>query len=180
MKLKLIAIALASLAVTTLVHAAEPVVAASPEAQKKMLESSDPQLAANKKLVWDMYRKVVNGGHTEEADKYFTEGYIQHNPNVVSGRDALVKYIKQTRPAVAIQPAVNFPVIAIMAEGDLVLISSVTYADDPMKPGTQYASTHFDLYRIENGKIAEHWDHVPKDPKAQHFNPNTETIKKKP
>jgi predicted SnoaL-like aldol condensation-catalyzing enzyme len=91
-----------------------------------------------------------------------------------------VKYIKQTRPAIAIPPQVTFPLISVMAEGDLVMIASVTYADDPMKPGQQYASTHFDLYRMENGKIAEHWDHVAKDPKAQHFNPNVETIKKKP
>ena len=146
--------------------------------QLALLKSDNPKEAANKKLVFDMYRKFVNAGHTEEADKYFTEGYIQHNPNVVSGRDALVKYIKQTRPAIPIPPTVTFPVIAIMAEDDLVLIASVSYADDPMKPGEQYASTHFDLYRIENGRIAEHWDHVPKDPKAQHFNPNVGTIKK--
>ena len=29
-------------------------------------------------------------------------------------------------------------------------------------PGTRYAGTHFDLFRIENGKIAEHWDPATK------------------
>ena len=143
--------------------------------QQALLKSSDPKLAANKKLVYDMYRIFVNGGHTEEAAKYFTEGYIQHNPNVITGRDAFVAYVKQTRPAVAIPKTVTFPLISIMAEGDMVMIASVSMAADPLKPGEKYANTHFDLYRIENGKVAEHWDHVPKSADAQHFNPNTQT-----
>lgn len=142
--------------------------------QAALLQSSDPHLAANKKLVFDMYRAIVNGGHTELAPRYFTEGYIQHNPNVVSGRDALVAYIKQTRPVRPIPPTIQFPVIALMAEADLVLVASVSYADDPENPGKKYAGTHFDLYRIENGKIAEHWDNVPKDKAAAHFDPNTQ------
>lgn len=142
--------------------------------QMALLQSSDPHLAANKKLVFDMYRAIVNGGHTELATKYFTRGYIQHNPNVVSGRDALVAYIGQTRPVRPIPPTINFPVIAIVAEGDLVLVASVSYADDPDSPGKKYAGTHFDLYRIENGRIAEHWDNVTKDKAALHFDPNTQ------
>ena len=39
-------------------------------------------------------------------------------------------------------------------------------------PGKKYAGMHFDLFRIENGKIAEHWDSVPKDPAMLHFDPN--------
>jgi predicted SnoaL-like aldol condensation-catalyzing enzyme len=71
-------------------------------------------------------------------------------------------------------------VIAIMAEGDLVTIAVVSWADDPEKPGQRYANTHFDMYRIQNGKIAEHWDHVAKSQAAQHFNPNVEAKEKKP
>jgi predicted SnoaL-like aldol condensation-catalyzing enzyme len=147
--------------------------------QLALLKSSDPKLAANKKLVFDMYRAIVQGGHTEMAEQYFTPEYIQHNPNVASGRDALVKYIKQTRPAVPLKPLLDFPVIAVMAEGDLVTIAVVSWADDPEKPGQRYANTHFDMYRIQNGKIAEHWDHVAKSPAAQHFNPNVEAKEKK-
>src|SRR6185369_674119 len=94
--------------------------------QLALLKSSDPKLAANNKLVFDMYRAIVQGGHTEMAEQYFTPGYIQHNPNVVSGRDALVKYIKQTRPAVPLKPLLDFPVISVMAEGDMVTIAVVS------------------------------------------------------
>ena len=143
--------------------------------QAALLQSKDPKLAANKKLVFDMWRAIVQGAHTELAPKYFTKGYIQHNPNVATGRDAMVKYMKATRPERPIDATITFPVITIMAEGDKVLLATVSYSPDPEHPGHKYAGTHFDLFRIENGKIAEHWDSVAKDPAALHFNPNVDS-----
>jgi predicted SnoaL-like aldol condensation-catalyzing enzyme len=143
--------------------------------QAVLLQSSDPKLAANKRLVFDMWRAIIQGAHTELAPRYFTKDYIQHNPNVATGRDAMVQYMKSTRPVRPIEPTIHFPVVAIMAEGDKVLVASVTYSPDPEHPGQKYAGTHFDLFRIENGKIAEHWDSVAKDPAALHFNPNTDS-----
>ena len=142
--------------------------------QAALLHSSDPKLAANKQLVFDMWRTVIQGGHTELAPKFFTPGYIQHNPNVATGRDAMVAFMKSTRPVKPIAPAITFPVVAIMAEADLVLVATVSYSADPENPGRKYAGTHFDLFRIEDGKIAEHWDSVPKDPAMLHYNPNTQ------
>lgn len=160
------------LACAGVAQAQVPPVAAPDEAA--LLKSADPKLAANKKLVYDMYRAIVQGGHTEMASQFFTESYIQHNPNVKSGRDALVAYIKGTRPVRPIEPKMTFPLIALMAEGDLVLVTTVSYSPDPTQPGAKYAGSHFDLYRVENGKIAEHWDSVAKDPAALHYDPNTQ------
>lgn len=143
------------------------------EDQAALLKSHDPQLAANKKLVYDMYRAIVQGGHYEMAEQFFTPGYIQHNPNVASGRDELVKFIRQSRPVRPIPPTMTFPVISIIAEGDMVMVATVTWEEDPEKKGEKYATTHFDLYRVENGLIAEHWDHVPKSSGAKTFDPNT-------
>jgi predicted SnoaL-like aldol condensation-catalyzing enzyme len=140
--------------------------------QMALLKSTDAKLAANKKLVFDMYRAIIQAGRTDLAPQYFTEEYIQHNPNVSTGRNALVAYIKQTRPVRPMEPKITFPVIAIMAEGDLVTVATVSYAPDPESPGKKYANTHFDMYRIENGKIAEHWDHIPKDKANLSFDPN--------
>ena len=142
--------------------------------QTRLIKSADPKLAANKKLVFDMWRAIIQGGHTEMAPQYFTESYIQHNPNVTTGRDAMVAYMNQTRPVCEIDAKMTFPVIAIMADGDLVTVATVSHVDDPTAPGKKYAATHFDMFRIENGKIAEHWDSVAKDPKALHYNPNTQ------
>jgi predicted SnoaL-like aldol condensation-catalyzing enzyme len=109
------------------------------------------------------------------APQFFTQSYIQHNPNVATGLDAMVAYMKATRPVRPIDATITFPVIAIMAEGDLVMVATVSYLPDPENPGKKWAGTHFDLFRIENGKIAEHWDSVAKDPNALHFNPNTDS-----
>jgi predicted SnoaL-like aldol condensation-catalyzing enzyme len=152
------------------VHAQAPPVAAPN--QLALLKSADPKLATNKKLVFDMYRSIVNAGRYDLAEKFFTKGYIQHNPNVASGREQLVEYIRKTRPVRPIPDTIGFPVISIMAEGDMVLVASVEYAEDQEKPGTKYATTHFDLYRVENGLIAEHWDNLQKSKSALTTDPN--------
>lgn len=140
--------------------------------QRALLKSADPKLAANKKVVFDMWRAIIQGGHTELAPKYFTPGYIQHNPNVASGRDAMMAYMKRTRPVRPIEPDIHFPVVGIVAEGDMVVVATVSYAPDPANPSKKYAGTHFDMFRLEGGKIAEHWDSVPKDAAAARTDPN--------
>ncbi|MFM1887320.1 MAG: hypothetical protein RL026_2477 [Pseudomonadota bacterium] len=140
--------------------------------QLPLLQSHDPKLAANKKLVFDMYRTIVNAGRADLADKYFTEEYIQHNPNVKSGKAALVEYIRKTRPARPIPDQITFPVISIIAEGDMVSVATVSYEDDLERPGEKYVTTHFDLYRIENGLIAEHWDNVGRSTSSASKDPN--------
>ena len=161
-----------SMACVGVTHAQVPPTPAPDQAA--LLKSADPRLAANKKLVFDMWRAIIQGAHTELAPKYFTKDYIQHNPNVATGRDAMVAYMKATRPVRPIDPTITFPVIAIMAEGDLVMVATVSHTPDPQAPDQKVAGTHFDLFRIENGKIAEHWDSVAKDPNALHFDPNSQ------
>ena len=92
-----------SMACVGVTHAQVPPTAAPDQAA--LLKSADPQLAANKKLVFDMWRAIIQGAHTELAPKYFTEDYIQHNPNVATGRDAMVAYMKATRPVRPIKTA---------------------------------------------------------------------------
>jgi predicted SnoaL-like aldol condensation-catalyzing enzyme len=161
----------------TVVAQVPPVVAPD---QIALLKSDDPKLAANKKLVFDMYRAIINAGRADLADKFFTESYIQHNPNVASGRQALVDYIRKTRPTRPIPEVIGFPLISIVAEGDMVLVASVEYQDDSEKPGEKYTTTHFDLYRMENGLIAEHWDNVLKSKAALSTDPNITNKPNKP
>jgi len=47
---------------------------------------------------------------------------------------------------------------AILADGDYVLLSFVQERADPKDASKQYTTTWFDLFRIEDRKIAEHWD----------------------
>ncbi len=174
--MKVVAITIAALLACAAAIAAPAFVPTPPtwvKDQKLVLESRDPGLAANKKLVFDMWRAIIQGGHTELAPKYFATDYIQHNPNIGSGRDTMVAYMRATRPVRPIEPDIHFPVIAMVAEGPYVVVATVSYAPDPANPSKKYAGAHFDMFRIANGKIAEHWDNLPKDPALLHTDPNT-------
>jgi predicted SnoaL-like aldol condensation-catalyzing enzyme len=160
----------AATAATGLALAQAPPVAVAD--QLPLLQSADPTLAANKRLVFDFYRTVLNGGHAERAAEFLAPGYIQHNPNVQSGRDALVAYIRKTRPARPVPAQIAFPVIAITAEGELVTVATVSYEDDTQTPGSKYVTTHFDMFRVRAGRILEHWDNVGRSRASATRDPN--------
>ena len=127
-----------------------------------LLRSANPGLAANKRLVYDFWREVFEGAHMELADKYMAESYIQHNPNVPTGRAAFVDFFNRMRKPAPIEPRIKAPLVAIVAEGDLVVLSFAREGVDPKDATKKYSTTWFDMFRIENGKIAEHWDPAQK------------------
>ena len=131
--------------------------------QSALLASADPALAANKKLVYDFWREVFEAGHMDLAPKYMAESYIQHNPNVPTGRAAFVAFFTQYVKPKAIQPTIQAPVVTMVAEGDKVIISFVRTTGDAKDATKKSTTTWFDMFRIENGKIAEHWDCAPKE-----------------
>lgn len=130
--------------------------------QSELLKSDNPIYVANKKLVYDMWREFIEGGHMEVAEKYFTETYMQHNPNAATGRKALVEFFSKWAKPVAVCDTIKSNVVAIVAEGDLVVISFVSERSDPKDKNQKYTTTWFDMFRIEKGKIAEHWDSAEK------------------
>lgn len=136
-------------------------VTANPD-HKALLASTDPKLAANKKLVYDFWREVFEAGHMELAPNYMAESYIQHNPAVATGRDAFVKFFSAFKKPQAIADKVSAPIVSIVAEGDFVIFTFVDEQKDPKDSNKSYTTTWFDMFRIENGKLAEHWDNMRK------------------
>jgi predicted SnoaL-like aldol condensation-catalyzing enzyme len=130
--------------------------------QEQLLKSDNPKLESNKKLVYDMWREFLEGGHLEVAEKYFDENYMQHNPNAATGRKAVVDFFAKFTKPQPIANSIKASVVAIVAEGDLVMLSFVREMPDPVDKSKKYTTTWFDLFRIENGKIAEHWDSAEK------------------
>ena len=59
-------------------------------------------------------------------------------------------------------PATLSDLVAIQAEGDYVTLSFVKEYDDPSAPGKKYTTTWFDMLRVVNGKLVEHWDSATK------------------
>jgi predicted SnoaL-like aldol condensation-catalyzing enzyme len=128
-----------------------------------------PMSALEKKnldLVMTWWREVLESAHVELAPKYQAESYIQHNPNIGTGRDAFVKFFG-ARPAVNPIPAklVNPPVV-MGAKGDFVWLIREQEAKDPRNPANTNHFDTFDVLRIENGKIQEHWDSAQRTPQS--------------
>ena len=168
MRLALIAIGTISAALSGSLAAQELLTMSVPpvvsQDHQALLASDDPRLAANKRLVYDMYRIVLQAGRADRADEFIAEDYIQHNPNAAQGLAGLVDYVRSTRPELEVRDTLDLPLIHLMAEGDYVTTAFVRPEKDAN--GETYYSSWFDLYRIENGKIAEHWDPMLKsDPK---------------
>ena len=156
MKKNLLALALMGLLSVGQAAASEPVTG-NPD-HEALLASADPRQAANKRLVYDFWREVFEGGHLELADKYLAESYIQHNPRVPTGRAGFVEFFGKLARPKPIEPRVRAPIVSIIAEGELVLLSFVREYPDAREPGKTYTSTWFDLFRVRDGRIVEHWD----------------------
>lgn len=137
-----------------------------------MLATTDPRLAANKRLVYDMYRIVLQAGLADRGGEFIAEDYIQHNPNAGQGLKGVQDYVRKTRPERPILDKLELPLIQLIAEADYVMTSFVRPEKDAQ--GETYYSTWFDLYRIEHGKIAEHWDPMLKSDAP--VDPNTKKL----
>lgn len=111
---------------------------------------------ANKALVEGLVRDVLMGADPGRITEYFsTEQYLQHNPAVADGLDALGKALEAM--ANAGTPMVYTQNHKILGEGNFVL--SVSEG--------QFLGNHvafYDLFRIENGKVVEHWDTIEEIP----------------
>lgn len=141
-----------------LAQAQVPVSAAAD--QSALLASTDPHLAANKKLVYDFWRTILQAHHVELAEQYMAPGYIQHNPNFATGRDGVLGFLARL-PKLDIQPTIQRPLVSLVAEGDLVVLAWVDSRPvDPADPSKTYTTTAFDMFRVEQGRITEHWDNA--------------------
>src|SRR5437867_5960105 len=134
---------------------------------EELAKSSNKQLEANKMLVLNLFREILEARHMELADKYLAEDFIQHNPNAANGLPALKQFFaaQNTQPR-EIQPKVQRKVVAMVAEGDMTLIVSPLELTDRKDKAQKYTTVGFDMYRIKNGKVTAHWDAALKNANA--------------
>jgi predicted SnoaL-like aldol condensation-catalyzing enzyme len=127
---------------------------------ESLFTSPDPQLNANKQVVLHIMRDLLEAGHWDDAPKYLTKEYIQHNPNVASGLDPVMKFFSG-RPSQPIPDRASWrtKIVAVTAEADRVVVAIVRELPDPRTPGKTYTTTWFDMWRMKDGKADEHWDY---------------------
>ncbi|MGO9589895.1 MAG: nuclear transport factor 2 family protein [Candidatus Acidiferrales bacterium] len=136
--------------------AQEPVVpAADPES---LFTDPNPQLNANKQVAFHIERDLLEANHWDEAGKWITDRYIQHNPMVKSGLAPVVAFFEATRKPSPIPEHMKTPVVAVVADGDLVIVVTARTLKNPRDPSQTYTTSWFDMWRIKDGKADEHWD----------------------
>ena len=105
---------------------------------------------ANRDLVKNFLADVMQGQHPEKTPEYFDgDTYIQHNTGIADGLSGLGSALA----ALAKQGIrmIYTTVHQVLAQGNYVLaVSEGTFGGA--------STSYYDLWRVENGKIAEHWD----------------------
>jgi len=154
-----------------LATSAVPVVAQS--VNPSTTPQTAPMTASEQKnldMVLTWWREVIQARHIELAEKYQAENYIQHNPNVPTGRAAFVKFVSSRGTPVDPIPAKLSPEPVVKgAKGDFVWLVFEHEAPDPQDLSKTYHLYSFDVLRIQDGKIQEHWDDARKMPGSPAF-----------
>jgi len=133
--------------------AQDPVVAA-PDVDA-LFHSKDKKLDRNKQAAYHIEKDLLEANHWDEANKWLTDRYIQHNPNAKSGLAGVVKYFSARKPT-PVPEHLGAKVTFVTAEGDYVTVGTVRAMKD--KSGEPYTTTWFDTWRFVDGKADEHWD----------------------
>ena len=107
-------------------------------------------LEANKKAVVEFYDLAINKKDFEAASKYFGAKYIQHNPTAPDGIEGFKGFLGFLRDKF---PHAKSEIRRVFAEGDYVIL----HVHSVREPGTRGRAI-VDIFRLENGKIVEHWD----------------------
>ncbi|WP_251178998.1 nuclear transport factor 2 family protein [Adlercreutzia agrestimuris] len=112
--------------------------------------SEKDKTEANRAVVEDFLVDVMQGKHPEKTAKYFDgDTYLQHNTGIADGLSGLGAALEALgKQSIAM---VYDTTHMVLADGNMVLaVSEGTFAGEP--------TSYYDLWRVENGKITEHWD----------------------
>jgi predicted SnoaL-like aldol condensation-catalyzing enzyme len=118
----------------------------------------------NRAVVTDFARLFYAEKDVKAAfERHVAPDYIQHNPGIADGREAAIAALA---PMFA-NPGARFEVKRILVDGDHAAIHLFGQGD----PRTRGAAVA-DFYRLEDGKIVEHWDVLQPIPEGPSANPH--------
>lgn len=119
-------------------------------AAQPALGADAAQMEANKKNVVEFYNKAINDKDFDAASKYLGAKYTQHNPIAADGPEGLKGFLQFLR---AKFPQAHSEIKRVFADGDYVIL----HVHAIREPGTRGRAI-IDIFRLENGKVVEHWD----------------------
>ncbi|MDF3605585.1 ester cyclase [Paracoccus sp. DMF-8] len=119
----------------------------------------NPQVeAANRTLVIDFYNSFFNDHDVTAAERFVAEDYIQHNPTVPDGRAPIIEFFSDNFQK---NPERSSRIVRSAADGDLVWLHVIS-KQNPADRGVAVV----DIFRVEDGKIVEHWDVIQPVPET--------------
>ena len=126
----------------------------APNTQAEYQTSTQPanEHQKNKLLLKKAMDALFQNYSEEEMRKYFTADYIQHNPHVPTGLDSVIGLLPVLKEA-----NLGYKTHRVIADGDLI-VTHTTYHNAEVFGANKVIA--FDIWRIEEGKVAEHWDAI--------------------
>ncbi|MGA7490701.1 MAG: nuclear transport factor 2 family protein [Xanthobacteraceae bacterium] len=121
-------------------------------AARPALAADAKQMEENKNTVRALYEAALNKKDFEEASKYLGSRYTQHNPGAADGPEGLKAFIAFLKDKF---PNNRSEIKRIFADGDYVIV----HVHAVREPGTR-GNAIIDIFKLENGKVVEHWDVV--------------------
>ena len=121
--------------------------------------AASAQEEANRKTVLAFYEKGLNQKDADAALAYVGDRYVQHNPNAADGPDGFRKFIGFLREKF---PNSHSEIKRSFVDGDFVIL----HVHSVREPGSRGRAI-VDIFKMENGKIVEHWDvvqDIPENP----------------
>ncbi|OON64590.1 hypothetical protein B0920_03290 [Massilia sp. KIM] len=114
----------------------------------------DDRPQRNKEIVLEAMTSLFQKRDASTVERLYAADYIQHNPHIPQGRDALKTLVSQMSEDVFYEPGL------MIAEGDLVAIHG------RIRGWANVPQVVVDIFRVEDGKLAEHWDVLQNEERA--------------
>jgi predicted SnoaL-like aldol condensation-catalyzing enzyme len=128
--------------------AAAALLAAAPAAHA----ADSAQQEQNKRTVVEFYDQALNQKDFEAASKHIGPRYTQHNPNAADGPEGLRAFLAFLKEKF---PQSKSEIKRVFADGDYVIL----HVHAVREPGSR-GNAIVDIFKLENGKVVEHWDVV--------------------
>lgn len=117
----------------------------------------------HRRLVMAVYENVLTPLDASRVDEYFRRDYIQHSPLARTGAEGLKEFLRWAK---SVSPSAEHCVKRLFVDGDYV----IAHVHVILQPG-ELGSAVVDIFRIQGGLIAEHWDVAQQIPRhMQHEN----------
>lgn len=115
-------------------------------------QQDEEREAENARLVQRVYAQLVNERDVALIEQYWSEDFVQHNPTLPNGREVLSGFVQ------SLPPDAYLRIHRVIADGDLVVVhGQLTFTAEDRN--NEFAGLALvDIFRVEDGLIAEHWD----------------------